>query len=177
MEHLPNEYKNETYINLSRLNLTSLPDNMFDNEWMVQVLDLSFNQLISLPSSIGSLLYLRELWVNNNLLTSLPASMSNLTRLIRLQAGSNQLTQLYDFTPHTVINILDISFNQLVLLPQTINNLSFLTILLLQNNQLTELPSSLYNIKSLQVLNLCNNPLNVGEEMRQYFPILNEFWY
>ncbi len=178
MDNLPSDYKNQQVISLSRLNLSSLPDDMFDNNWQVQVLDLSFNQLTNLPTSIGTLSNLRELWLNNNKLVNLPETMTNLINLRRLDISHNELVNLYEFLPNTDISILDTSFNQLVSLPNSIGNLQNLHILHAQHNQINNLPTSLYDIKSLQVLNLCeNNQLGDIQHISQYFPILNEFWF
>lgn len=174
MDYLPSDYKNQQVINLSRLNLSSLPDEMFDSEWQVQILDLSFNQLTELPTSIGTLAHLRELWVNNNQLISLPDTIKNLIHLIRLDISHNELTE---FEPNTNMNILNVSFNKLASLPNNIGNLQNLIILQAQNNEISELPTSLYDIKTLQVLNLTDNQLGDIQSISQYFPFISEFWF
>lgn len=177
MDYLPSNYKNLQIVNLSRLDITSLPDDIFDNEWQVQILDLSFNQLTHLPTSIGTLSNLRELWLNNNKLTLLPNTIKNLIHLIRLDVSHNELTELYNFEPNTIIHILNISFNKLASLPNCIGNLQHLLILHAHNNLICELPTSLYDIKTLQVLNLTNNQLGNIQSISHYFPFITEFWF
>jgi Leucine-rich repeat (LRR) protein len=114
-------------------------------------LDLSGNILKSLPQSIGNLILLEDLnlgMVNlgfrMNLLTSLPATFSNLTHLKRL----------------------DLSSNQLGLLPIGIEKLEKLEYIDLRQNQLRDFPSSLTKCKSLRYLNLNgNNLISIPEDI------------
>jgi internalin A len=78
---------------------------------------LSYNQLTSLPTSIGNLQNLTKLWLGYNQLTSLPTSIGNLQNLTELSLYGNQLTSL----------------------PTSIGNLQNLTKLSLWGNQLTSL--------------------------------------
>ena len=101
-------------------------------------LDLSDNELSLLPSTIGNLTSLEELFLWDNQLKELPSSIGNLTSLTRLESVGNQLREL----PSTIGNLtslthLKVSFNQLSELPSTIGNLTSLTRLELNHNQLS----------------------------------------
>jgi len=63
-------------------------------EERVSRLDLSGNQLTSLPESIGQLTDLTYLDLSGNQLTSLPESIGRLTNLTHLDLSGNQLTSL-----------------------------------------------------------------------------------
>ena len=64
-------------------------------------LDLSTNQLTTLPESIGNLSSLKELYLYDNQLTTLPESIGNLSSLERLSLHHNQLTTL----PESICNL------------------------------------------------------------------------
>lgn len=180
MQHLPENYKEQSFINLSCLDLTELPDNMFDESWKVTKLDLSFNQLTQLPSSIVKLQNLQELWVNNNQLFSLPTDIGLLPRLVRFEVSHNNLIELCEFGPNGFFAILNASYNKLVSVPESIGNLINLYILNLKSNNLTELSSSFTNLKSLQVVDLTSNNFDNMEiiaDMKSNFPYANEYWY
>ena len=122
-------------------------------------LDVSFNQLTSLPPEISSLSLLIELDVSCNKLQSLPSELSSLTWLRILKANGNQLTTL----PQTLgqlkkVEILNLSENLLTSIPQEIAACSSLQTLLLQNNDLQRLPLSLSALE-LKRLDLSNNTL------------------
>lgn len=179
MQYLPADYKEQTFINLSRLDLTDLPDNLFDETWVVTKLDLSFNQLTQLPSSIEKLQNLRELWINNNHLFSLPSNLGLLPLLTRLEVNHNHLVELCNFGPNGFFNILNASDNKLTSIPDSIGNLINLSILNLKSNNLTELPESIKNIKGLQVADFTGNNFDNRDtivELRSNFPYMNEYW-
>ncbi|MDF5725987.1 MAG: COR domain-containing protein, partial [Rhizonema sp. PD37] len=60
----------------------------------LQTLDISRNQLSSLPAEIGSLTNLQTLDISFNQLSSLPAEIGSLTNLQSLDISSNQLSSL-----------------------------------------------------------------------------------
>ena len=80
----------------------------------LKVLNLSYNQLTSLPDSISRLTNLRWLYLSYNQLTSLPESIGRLTNLRWLHLSDNQLTSLPDWIGRlTNLEDLDLSNNQL----------------------------------------------------------------
>jgi internalin A len=104
----------------------------------VSVLDLSGKGLKELPSEIGQLIHLNELYLSSNELRTLPSEIGQLVCL----------------------NELDISNNQLINLPSEIGNLSCLKKLDLRNNQLTNLNSKIGNLYHLEQLDLRSNNLS-----------------
>ena len=57
-------------------------------------LDVSYNRLTTLPSTVGSLLALKTLRANNNALTELPRQLGKLHELSTLDVSANQLRYL-----------------------------------------------------------------------------------
>ncbi|MBR8827889.1 MAG: leucine-rich repeat domain-containing protein, partial [Gomphosphaeria aponina SAG 52.96 = DSM 107014] len=81
---------NLTELNLSYNQLSSLPSEI-TNLTNLTRLDLSDNQLSSLPSEITNLTNLTSLDLRNNQLSSLPSEITNLTNLTRLYLDGNPL--------------------------------------------------------------------------------------
>ena len=95
-------------LNLSGSYLTSLPDIWQHSSFTtrLQMLNLSNNELTSLPSSIGDLSKLCKLFLSNNGLTSLPSSIGNLSKLQILYVSDNELTFLPESISQLSVNCL-----------------------------------------------------------------------
>lgn len=104
-------------------------------------IELGDNNLVgSIPSSLGTLSSLKELFLNHNQLSSaIPPEMANLQNLEKLYLHHNQLTG----------NI-----------PSEIGNLSHLQHLILTANQLDgNLPSALGNLQNIELLYISSNQI------------------
>jgi Leucine-rich repeat (LRR) protein len=99
-------YKNDYLQNLEEINLSfndiaSLPDS-FGNLRNLDILDFDGNQLASLPESIGNLQNLHYLSLHGNNLVSLPESIGNLINLETLNLSGNlNLRSL----PESIVNL------------------------------------------------------------------------
>ena len=82
------ELKWLTKLNLHSTQLTSIPD-WLGNLSKLQYLNLGFNRLRVLPDSLGHLSRLEELYLFRNRLSTLPDSLSQLRNLKRLELGGN----------------------------------------------------------------------------------------
>ncbi len=89
----------ETTLDLSSLELTTLPDRLFDLTNLTE-LYVQNNQLTTLPDRIGDLTNLTELYVHNNQLTTLPDCIGELKNLTGLNVSYNLLTTLPDTLLH-----------------------------------------------------------------------------
>ncbi|XP_048870493.1 leucine-rich repeat-containing protein 59 [Brienomyrus brachyistius] len=79
-----------TVLDLSCNNLTSLPPEFCSLTYLVKI-DLSKNQIVGLPVDLGRLVALQHLDLYNNKLTSLPLSFSQLRNLKWLDLKDNPL--------------------------------------------------------------------------------------
>ena len=77
-------------LDLDYNNLTTLPPEIARFR-LLQFLDLSDNNLTMLPPEIGNLPYLYSLHLQNNLLTTLPSQIGNLKKLQKLSLINNKL--------------------------------------------------------------------------------------
>lgn len=124
-------------------------------------LNLSGNQLTTLPDSIGSLIHLTILDLDENRLTKLPDSICNLSKLNILNLDDNQLIEL----PKNIgnlnkLNILYVRHNQLTILPDSIGDLTSLTVLYLSESNLTKIPNSISSLHELTTLDIEGNSLD-----------------
>eukprot|EP01062_Namystynia_karyoxenos_P084393 TRINITY_DN9918_c0_g1_i2.p1 TRINITY_DN9918_c0_g1~~TRINITY_DN9918_c0_g1_i2.p1 ORF type:complete len:829 (+),score=185.87 TRINITY_DN9918_c0_g1_i2:77-2563(+) len=127
-------------INLGEMQLTEVPVRLFADCAHVVSLDLSGNELASLPDSIGSLVMLETLNVKSNNLTALPDSICDCASLAALLADQNELSAL----------------------PEHFGRLTSLEVLGLDWNDLRSFPEQLTAIIGLQRLYLCENPALLG---------------
>ncbi|MEH1856413.1 MAG: COR domain-containing protein [Nostoc sp.] len=124
-------------------------------------LDLSDNQLSSLPPEICHLSNLTTLSLFNNQLSSLPPEIYQLSNLTELDLSDNQLSSLPpEISQLSNLTTLYLYNNQLSSLPPEISQLSNLTTLYLYNNQLSSLPLEICQLSYLTTLYLSDNQLS-----------------
>ena len=173
--------KNESIFN-ARRSITTIPDGIlnlenlvllkiwlrYSNNWIVWLkhikeleLDLSSNQLKTLPESVGNLVNLTQLDLSRNKLNTLPESVTKLTNLTQLNLSRNKLETLPESVTKLKTNLtgLYLSFNQLETLPKSVTKLTNLTQLDLSFNQLKTLPESVTKLTNLTQLGLNSNQL------------------
>lgn len=123
------------------------------------LLDISFNQLQTLPDEISHLRLLQELNCSRNKLYSLPPSIASLTQLQVLKANGNCIATLpKEIGRCSSLECLNLSENALTSIPQEIAECSCLRTLLLQNNDLARLPLSLAALRDrIEHLDVSNN--------------------
>ncbi|CAJ2511727.1 Uu.00g073520.m01.CDS01 [Anthostomella pinea] len=130
------ELKPGVTIDLSRMNIQSLPDEVVDIiKHELERLALSHNKLTSFPVRFSECTSLRYLNVRNNFIQEFPLSLCDLKSL----------------------EILDLGRNKIRVLPPEIAKLSSLKVLAVQKNRIEELPLCLADMGSLQVLKLDGN--------------------
>ena len=145
-------------------------------------LEISMNQLKTLPAEIGKLTNLTTLDLSYNELKRLPAEIGKLANLTTLDLSINELKRLpAEIGKLTNLTLLDLSENQLKTLPAEIAELKNLTTLDLSGNQLKTLPAEIAELKNLTGLYLSDNPLESPpldiadkgiEAIRSYFKSL-----
>src|SRR5271166_2305477 len=149
-----------TALNLSNQNLSSLPPEI-GKLTSLQSLHLGSNRLSSLPPEIGKLTSLQSLHLGFNRLNSLPPEIGKLTSLQSLHLGSNRLSSLPpEIGKLTSLQSLDLWSNQLSSLPPEIGKLTSLQSLHLGSNRLSSLPPEIGKLTSLQSLHLRSNRLS-----------------
>jgi hypothetical protein len=126
----------------------------------LEKLDISFNNIQQIPSTIGKCPQLSDLSLQNNALTKLPGSIFNLNFLRQLNLSNNRLPSIPGHIGQlSWLAQLDLSHNRLKRLPSALGDCTQLQTLQLQNNRLTSLPASLGKLKKLVTLHLDHNQL------------------
>ena len=98
-----------TELDLSDLNLTSLPDELFELE-SLEKLFLGHNRLISIPADILKLHQLIELDLDSNLLTDIPDFIIELKHLQVFYSSFNDVSYLSDNIKNLIPKLRDSSF-------------------------------------------------------------------
>eukprot|EP01147_Barroeca_monosierra_P010860 gene10860-2935_t len=121
-------------------------------------LDISGNRLVQLPPKLEEMQELEQLNCAHNIITKIP-DLSNLKSLTVLQR--NQLSKLPDEICFLPLQILDVSSNKLTQLPACISRLSeTLVDLNLSNNNLELLPDEVCQLFQLRELSVGRNKLD-----------------
>ena len=149
---------------------------------------LPYKNIEHIPDSIGNLINLEILFLNNNQINILPDSFGNLINLQKINLDNNQITILPDSIGN-LINLRDLylTYNKIMILPNEIlkikkaliidetsyeiNNLNIESKILIFSNlkiKLTNLPVSLKEIWISKGLEVINIKLPFGCEIKYY---------
>jgi Leucine-rich repeat (LRR) protein len=140
-------------------NLTSLPPEIFDLADSLEILDVSNNQLSSLPSELRQLKKLKIVFASNNRFTALPEVLGQCENIEMLGFKANQIRQVSAKALPPKLRWLTLTDNQLETLPEAIGQCHRLQKLLLAGNRLQQLPHSLAQCRNLELLRISANQL------------------
>ena len=146
-----------------RLNLsgdfTEFPTEIFDLADSLEILDLSNNQLTSLPGDLGRLRHLRILFCNNNQFEELPPVLSQCPNLSMASFKANHIKTVPEEALLPTLRWLVLTDNQLEVLPAKMGQLPRLQKLMLAGNRLRSLPESMAACHNLELIRLAANQL------------------
>lgn len=151
-------------LQLRKNNIRALDDDLFTSpagqQWLLEEMDVEYNELTSLPPSLGNLRQLRILRAANNQLTDLPLTLGDLSAKLReVYLAHNRL----EAAPHVLgalasLEHLDVSYNHLRTLGTMVfEELTKLHVLRASGNQLNNLPQSLGQAVALEELSIAGN--------------------
>ncbi len=137
--------------------LRTVPREILEHAPNVKVLDLSHNQLDSLPDWLSELRSLEVIFLSNNRFREVPRVLGSLRSLRMLGMRACRLEHIpREALPSSLI-WLTLTDNYLRSLPPEIGSLERLRKVLLAGNQLSDLPESFANLSSLELLRLSAN--------------------
>lgn len=141
-------------------NLTRFPPEIYDLADTLEILDLSDNQLSSLPDDFNRLSKLKILFCSSNQFTEFPRVLGQSKSLRMIGFKHNQINHVPpESLPTATLRWLILTDNQLQTLPETLGACSQMQKLMLAGNQLTALPVSLQHCQQLELLRVSANQL------------------
>lgn len=141
--------------------LDAFPDSIFGLADTLEVLNLSGNQLDSLPADLSRLRKLRILFCSDNPFTEVPECLGDCAQLEMVGFKANRIRHLPADSLPPALRWLILTDNQLQALPEEISNCQRLQKLMLAGNQLTKLPPTLSECTNLELLRIAANRLQV----------------
>ena len=148
-----NQLTSLRYLSLRVNNARSLYADM-GNMRNLTLLDLSVNAITALPLEMGMLSSLQELRLHRNQLVTLPPELGSCAMLQKLEISNNSLIGCLPDTIGLVTSLvhLDISFNQISVLPRSIVGLQQLVSIFAERCLLTSLPDTVTYLDRLEVI-------------------------
>ena len=147
----------------SRLDLSeqleTFPRAIFELADSLEVLNLSGNQLSSLPDDLSRLHKLRVLFCSDNPFTELPASIGRCPNLEMVGFKACRIRHVPAEALPPKLRWLILTDNQLEKVPDEIGHCSRLQKLMLAGNRLAALPETLANCRQLELLRIAANRL------------------
>ncbi|MEM9804638.1 MAG: leucine-rich repeat-containing protein kinase family protein [Cyanobacteria bacterium P01_D01_bin.56] len=140
-------------------NLTEFPNEILDLADSLEILDLSNNQLRTLPEEFAQLHKLKIAFFNNNQFEEFPEVLARCPNLSMISFKGNQLKAISETALSPNIRWLILTNNQLTQLPTSIGQLARLQKCMLAGNQLRSLPKEMAHCQNLELLRLAANQL------------------
>jgi len=158
------QLKNGDLLGVKRLalseNLTSFPLEILSLADSLEVLDLSNNQLTSLPKELVQLTKLKIIFASDNPFTTLPEVLGQCESLEMVGFKANKIKNVPENSLPKDLRWLILTDNCIEVLPDTLGECSQLQKLMLAGNQLTELPLTMEKLTNLELVRISANQLN-----------------
>jgi tRNA A-37 threonylcarbamoyl transferase component Bud32 len=140
-------------------NLTSFPLEILTLADSLEILDLSNNQLTSLPKEFAKLKKLKIFFASNNPFETLPKVLGECENLEMVGFKSNKINHVPEKSLPRKLRWLILTDNLIKVLPDTLGERPRLQKLALAGNQLTELPLTMSQLTNLELVRISANNL------------------
>lgn len=137
--------------------LQEFPREIFELADTLEILDLSGNELSSLPDDLPRLRKLRILFCSNNRFTELPAVLGQCPQLSMVGFKANQICSVPAAALPPQLRWLILTDNQISELPAELSRCTQLQKLMLAGNRLQRLPHTLAQCTRLELLRIAAN--------------------
>ncbi|SFD16517.1 serine/threonine protein kinase [Chitinophaga sp. CF118] len=166
------ELKGAVSLKLSE-ELCYFPNEIFDLAETLEILDLSFNNLSSLPPDFGRLQKLKIFFCSENLFRVLPEVLADCPLLDIVGFKSNQIETVPPRSLNPNLRWLILTNNKIEKLPEELGNCSRIQKLMLAGNRLNTLPETLSHCHNLALLRISANRLDKMPEWLLTMPKLS----
>ena len=168
---LAGELKGAKRVKLS-CGLTSFPVELFDLADTLEILDLSSNQLSTLPSDFDKFQHLKILFLSENPFEVFPEILGKCPNLRMIGFKSCKIRKIPPNSFPPKLRWLILTNNQITHLPPQIGECTQLEKLMLAGNSLTSLPSEMANCENLALLRISANEIETLPEWLLKLPSL-----
>jgi hypothetical protein len=153
--------------------LREFPREIFDLADSLEVLNLSQNQLSSLPDDLGRLKKLRILFASDNHFTHLPAALGECPQLSMIGFKANQIETVDPAAFPAVLRWLILTDNRIAALPASLGRCDRLQKLMLSGNRLSNLPETMTSCSRLEMVRLASNAFEALPDWLLHLPRLS----
>ena len=140
-------------------NLREFPTEIFSLSDSLEILDLTDNQLDSLPDELTQLKKLKIIFASNNNFEILPEVLGSCPNLEMIGFKSNNIKHVPDNALPKKLRWLILTDNQISEMPDSLGERPRLQKLALAGNRLTHLPQTLVQAKNLELVRISANKL------------------
>lgn len=155
--------------------LTEFPLEILSLADSLEILDLSNNQLTTLPAEITQLSKLKIFFASNNPFTVFPDVLSQCSNLEMIGFKACQIKHVAEHAFPPKLRWLILTDNQVDLLPHSLGDCHLMQKLALAGNKLTVLPRNLSQLHNLELLRISANQLTECPEQLLDLPKLAWF--
>jgi hypothetical protein len=144
--------------------LTNFPEEIFELADSLEILNLSGNQLSSLPDELTKLKNLKIIFCSENQFTHLPEVLGEFEHLNMVGFKANQIRHCPESAISNKLRWLILTDNALTEIPKNIGDCKSMQKLMLAGNQLSAIPESLMACQNLELLRISANAFNALPE-------------
>ena len=156
-------------------NLTTFPKEIFSLAESLEILDLSDNQLSSLPKELAEFKKLKIVFASNNKFEALPEVLGDCENLEMIGFKSNQIKHVAASALPPKLRWLILTENLIKSLPDALGERPRLQKLALAGNKLTSLPLTMSKLVNLELIRISANNLTECPEQLLGLPKLAWF--
>jgi len=139
--------------------LDTFPKELYTLADSLEILDLTDNNLSTLPDDLNKLHKLRILFISNNQFKEVPSVLASCSKLTMIGFRNNQIDTFNENTVPLQTQWLILTDNNLKNLPNSMGDLKQLQKCMLSGNKLTSLPQNMSNCHNLELLRIAVNQL------------------
>ncbi|MBS4703720.1 leucine-rich repeat-containing protein kinase family protein [Aeromonas veronii] len=158
-------------------NLTEFPTEILSLKETLEVLDLTGNQLSTLPDELAGFGKLRIIFCSENRFTELPEVLGRCPALTMVGFKANRIATVSARALPAGLRWLILTDNAIEQLPDELGQCDALQKLMLAGNRLRELPASLANCRNLELLRIAANRIERFPEWLLSLPRLSWLAY